>query len=210
MAKGAAERDSYHHGDLRAALLAAAEAELAEKGVEGFTLRGCAKRAGVSHAAPAHHFGDADGLLTALAAEGFQRFTRAMRARQVKGSESGWTPLEAAGLGYLDFAAANPALFRLMFASSRPRFGDPALQAAAEAAFDVLVEAVTDARGANPWADAQGPADVAAAWALAHGMADLLMSGRLKFLKVEAGPERDKALAGVLARLLLEAPAPAR
>ena len=58
----------YHHGDLRAALLAAAEAELAERGVEAFSLRQVAKRAGVSHAAPAHHFGDAQGLLTALAA----------------------------------------------------------------------------------------------------------------------------------------------
>ena len=64
------------------ALLVAAEAELAEKGVEGFTLRGCAKRAGVSHAAPAHHFKDANALLTALAADGFERFVEAMRKRQ--------------------------------------------------------------------------------------------------------------------------------
>jgi hypothetical protein len=61
----------YHHGDLRAALLSAAEEELAERGMEAFSLRSVAKRAGVSHAAPAHHFGDAQGLLTALAAEGF-------------------------------------------------------------------------------------------------------------------------------------------
>eukprot|EP01036_Dinobryon_divergens_P003443 gene3443-4542_t len=58
-----AEGRSYHHGDLRAALLAAAEDELAARGVEGFSLRQVAKRAGVSHAAPAHHFGDAAGLL---------------------------------------------------------------------------------------------------------------------------------------------------
>ena len=70
----------YHHGDLRAALLEAGEAELAEHGVEGFSLRGVAKRAGVSHAAPAHHFRDANGLLTALAAEGFRRFVAKQRA----------------------------------------------------------------------------------------------------------------------------------
>ena len=68
MQTGESARHAYHHGDLRKALLDAAEAELAEKGVEGFTLRGCAKRAGVSHAAPAHHFKDANALLTALAA----------------------------------------------------------------------------------------------------------------------------------------------
>ena len=67
---------AYHHGDLRKALLVAAEAELVEKGLEGFTLRCCAKRAGVSHAAPAHHFKDANALLTALATEGYERFLR--------------------------------------------------------------------------------------------------------------------------------------
>jgi AcrR family transcriptional regulator len=64
-------RRSYHHGDLRAALLAAAERELAANGVESFTLRGCARRAGVSHAAPAHHFPDVR-LLTEMAIMGFQ------------------------------------------------------------------------------------------------------------------------------------------
>ena len=64
----------YHHGDLAAALLVAGEAELVDKGIESFSLRGVAKRAGVSHAAPAHHFGDANGLLNAIAARGFERF----------------------------------------------------------------------------------------------------------------------------------------
>ena len=72
----------YHHGALRAALLAAAEAELAETGIERFSLRSVAKRAGVSHAAPAHHFGDTGGLLTALAAEGFTRFLATQHARE--------------------------------------------------------------------------------------------------------------------------------
>ena len=61
--------DRYHHGNLRAALVEAAEAELIERGVAGFSLRGCAKRAGVSHAAPAHAFGNVEGLLAALRAE---------------------------------------------------------------------------------------------------------------------------------------------
>ena len=77
-----AEAPRYHHGDLRAALLAAAETELDERGVESFSLRGVARRAGVSHAAPAHHFRDVRGLLTALAAEGFARFLAAQRARE--------------------------------------------------------------------------------------------------------------------------------
>ena len=87
----------YHHGDLRAALLRAAEVELSERGVEGFTLRGCARRAGVSHAAPAHHFGDADGLLTALAAEGFARFNAAVAARLAARDAQGHSVVAAAG-----------------------------------------------------------------------------------------------------------------
>ncbi|MEI5579289.1 helix-turn-helix domain-containing protein, partial [Streptomyces brasiliscabiei] len=67
-------RQPYHHGDLRRALLVAAEHELEEKGIEGFSLRGVAKRAGVSHAAPLHHFKDTRALLTALAGVGFERF----------------------------------------------------------------------------------------------------------------------------------------
>ena len=71
--RASAGRDAYHHGDLRAALIAAAEEELAENGVDGFTLRGCARRAGVSHAAPAHHFKDVRALFTALATIGLRR-----------------------------------------------------------------------------------------------------------------------------------------
>ncbi|MEO0497745.1 MAG: helix-turn-helix domain-containing protein, partial [Pseudomonadota bacterium] len=67
------KRGPYHHGDLREALLTAAEVELTDRGIEGLSLRGVAKRAGVSHAAPAHHFGDKAGLLTALTTIGFQR-----------------------------------------------------------------------------------------------------------------------------------------
>ncbi len=108
-----AARGAYHHGDLRAVLLEAGEAELAERGIEGFSLRGVAKRAGVSHAAPAHHFHDANGLLTALAAEGFRRFVDKQKARQqVAARPIALSQLVAAGMGYIDFAMAHPALFR--------------------------------------------------------------------------------------------------
>ena len=76
----------YHHGALRPALLAAAEAVIAERGVDGFSLRETARRAGVSPAAPAHHFGDARGLLTALATEAFRRFGDALEASDPGGT----------------------------------------------------------------------------------------------------------------------------
>jgi len=191
----------YHHGDLRQALLAAAELELTEKGVEGFTLRGCAKRAGVSHAAPAHHFRDANALLTALAVEGFVRFSKAIRDRQDAALNGARGALILAGLGYIDFARANPALFRLMFSSSRPDFEQGILRNSASAAFDILVEAVAASTNAASMAEA-GMQDVAAAWAVAHGLADLLLSGRLLFLGPLEGAEGDRILAGILQRAL--------
>ena len=138
----APRRRGYHHGDLRAVLLAAGEAELAEHGVEGFSLRGVAKRAGVSHAAPAHHFRDANGLLTALAAEGFRRFVEKQKARQQVADKDPLALLVAAGMGYVDFAMAHPALFRLMFSSDRPDREAEELHVAASAAYRKLVEDV--------------------------------------------------------------------
>lgn len=190
---------SYHHGDLRKALLEAAELELAEKGVEGFTLRGCAKRAHVSHAAPAHHFRDTNAMLTALAAVGFERFVAAMRARQVNAPDAR-TRLVAAGLGYIDFAKANPALFRLMFSSFRPDFNDPALQSAASAGFNILADGIAAIDGVDPRADPVAMRGVVAAWAIAHGLADLALSGRLPRISDDRNTDLDAVYADIISR----------
>jgi AcrR family transcriptional regulator len=183
----------YHHGDLRAALLAAGEAELAANGVEGFSLRSVAKRAGVSHAAPAHHFGDVGGLLTALAVEGFQRFLAAMEGR-----ESSVTTAEdravGAGLGYLDFALQRPALFRLIFSSRKPDFATPELHEAGRAAYQHLVGLVESLEGDQ--------SDIAALWAMAHGIADLAAGQRLEMLADMPEPERLAMIRGLLLRVL--------
>jgi AcrR family transcriptional regulator len=187
----------YHHGDLRAALLAAAEAELADKGIEAFSLRAVAKRAGVSHAAPAHHFGDVTGLLTALAAEGFRTFVAWLDAEADK-AHGPVARIEAACMGYISFAAARPALFRLIFSSRRPDFTDPALLAAADSAYGQLVNLVAAADGTE--------ADVLAIWALVHGAADLLSGGRLKGLDEAPAAIREAVLRQMVARVI---PSPA-
>lgn len=194
--------DRYHHGDLRAVLLQAAEAELAERGIEGFSLRGVAKRAGVSHAAPAHHFGDVNGLLTALAAEGFRRFLDKQSLRQRKAAMDSLSLLVAAGMGYIDFAVAHPALFRLMFSSDRPNHEDGALETAASAAYRQLVEDVKRQHGAKPGSADPDPLDIMRVWATAHGLADLLIARRLKPLLAMRKAERDAALAKMLRRAL--------
>lgn len=196
----AGNRRGYHHGDLRRSLLEAAECELAHKGLENFSLRGCAKRAGVSHAAPAHHFGDAGGLLAALAAEGFRKFVATVEAR-VAGIDPGDASgrLIAAGLGYIEFARAHPALFDLMFTSRRPDYDDEELTQSARKAFDQLVQAVTAVHGGPPLASAQGRRRVAATWAMAHGLASLFLAGRMTFLGDETGKIDEASLAAVLA-----------
>lgn len=185
----------YHHGDLRSALLAAAEVELAERGIEAFSLRSVAKRAGVSHAAPAHHFEDTAGLLTALAAEGFRQFLAAQAAREAKADPDPQSQLVAAGLGYIDFALERPALFRLLWGSKRPDFSTRDLSEASFAAYQHLVDQVVAAGGATV-------ADESAVWAMAHGLADLLAAGRLKSIGSFPAAERDAVLAGILRRSL--------
>jgi AcrR family transcriptional regulator len=182
----------YHHGNLRAALLTAAEAELDEVGVEGFSLRSVARRAGVSHAAPKHHFGDTKGLLTALAAEGFRLFLAAQSAREVTSAPDATSQLLAAGLGYVDFACARPALFRLIFTSRRIDETSEALLEAGGAAYQHLAGKIVAAGGREN--------DIAAVWAIVHGLADLIMSGRLGQVADLPGEERDHAIVALMRR----------
>lgn len=183
----------YHHGDLRAALLTAAESELTEKGVEAFSLRSVAKRAGVSHAAPAHHFGDTGGLLTALAAEGFRRFQDTLDAREAEAADPHERAVRA-GLGYLEFALARPALFRLIFSSARPDFTSAELEQAAGRAYDHLVGLVAALGG--------GEVDVLALWATAHGVADLSAGQKMRTLQGKSSQDREAMIRKVLLRCL--------
>lgn len=204
---GVAEKPRYHHGDLRAALLRAAEVELAEKGIESFSLRSVSKRAGVSHAAPAHHFGDVTGLLSALAAEGFRQFLEAQRAREKQAPDTPEDKLVAAGLGYIDFAAARPALFRLIFSSRKPDFTKDELEAESFSAFAHLVEQVHALGGPDPWKDEDAMQDVAAVWAIVHGLADLIVAGRIKSISGLAPEARDRAIERIIRRMLPVRPA---
>jgi AcrR family transcriptional regulator len=197
-------RRPYHHGDLSSALMDAAEEELKQCGIEGFSLRRVAKRAGVSHAAPAHHFGDVNGLLTALAAKGFERLIQTQRDFRRRAPSNPRKQIEASGVGYVVFALENPALFRLMFGSDRPDFGSVGLQRIAGSAFDELVSlvsAVTNDQG-SPKCDGAMMIDVAAAWATAHGLADLLAAGRLNTLGTLPANIRNRRIATIMSRAI--------
>lgn len=161
--------NTYHHGDLKATILGQAATLVAERGADGLSLRELARAAGVSHAAPAHHFTDRRGLFTALAAEGFQLLTSALAAAR--------PDFVAAARAYVRFALDHPGHYEVMWDRSLYDASDPELvaaQAAAGAELDRGVGTLTD-----PRAKAR-PAEAAlAAWALVHGFSSLWLNGAI-------------------------------
>ena len=170
----------YHHGALRQALIDAAETILAERGVEGLSLRDCARRIGVSHAAPKHHFADKTALLTAVAAEGYRAMTDIMDRRRTQAGDDPEIALRAVGLGYIEFAASRPSSFRLMFGETTLRANDAELERAAEAAFGRLEQTMAAVERAHG-VQTQSPRERRMlAWTSVHGFATLWLAGRLQ------------------------------
>jgi AcrR family transcriptional regulator len=174
----APKKAGYHHGRLREALLDAALALVQEEGALAVSLREVARRAGVSHAAPAHHFGDKAGLLTALATEGFVRFTAAQRAGAERGGSDPLLRFSWLGWAYVMFAAEHRAYFEVMFRPELLRRDDPALAEASLAAYQVLLDTVRDVLGGTPGED-ELAMRATVAWAQAHGLATLWIDGNL-------------------------------
>jgi AcrR family transcriptional regulator len=161
----------YHHGDLPRALLDAAVQAILEVGPAAVSLRDLARRTGVSHAAPAHHFGDKAGLLTAVAADGFRRLAATLReAYQATGSF-----LEV-GVAYVRFAVTHRAHFEVMFRPELYHTDDPELVRARDAARALLYPPV--AEGANR-PDGDDVRAAVAAWSLVHGLATLWLNHNL-------------------------------
>ncbi|GKQ33682.1 TetR/AcrR family transcriptional regulator [Streptomyces sp. A012304] len=180
----------YHHGDLRRAILGAALDVIAADGPSALSLRDLARRAGVSHAAPAHHFRDRTGLLTAIAAEGFGL----LAAATAEASD-----LKDAGVRYVRFAREHPAHFQVMFAPDLLRADDLELTTARTLAGDALRAAVAPVRPEDHGTDARLAG--VAAWSLAHGFATLLLSHNLDDAVGGRDPEEIfRTLAGLLFR----------
>jgi len=163
----------YHHGSLRADVIAAAVAEVEAVGAAGVSLREIARRAGVSHAAPMHHFGDKTGLFTAIATEGFR-----MSAEAIEPVAFGTFGFLDGGAAYVAWAIEHPGYFEVMYRPGLYRADDPDLMAAKDAAFNIL-----DGSGAalaDHW-DIDDPRGlVLAGWSLCHGLATLLLAGNLE------------------------------
>ena len=156
----------YHHGDLRPALLRAAVEAIGQTGPAAMSMREVARRAGVSHAAAAYHFGDKAGLLTAIAAQGYRMLTG--KLRDARDADRGFLEV---GVAYVRFAVTHRAHFEVMYRPELYRPDDPEVCQARAAAAVFLYG--TD----RP--DAAQLAAGAAAWSLVHGLATLWLNGNL-------------------------------
>lgn len=190
-------RSAYHHGDLHRALVDAARALLHEGGPDACTLRAVARRAGVSHAAPYHHFRSREDLLGAVAAQGFLEMDRAMAEAQAAAPPHPTAQLVAVGMGYVLFARREPSLFRLMM---RPEhIGPPAPGSPLDEAgpYARLLTALARLHGRPPPTECGPDVDAHLCWAAVHGIA---------LLELDAGGTADRlAYARTLVGRLVQA-----
>ena len=177
-------RSRYHHGDLKRALFDALSDAVLEVGPASVSLRDLARRAGVSHAAPAHHFGDKRGLLTAFAAEGHRLLADALG--QASASSGG--DFTEIGLAYIQFALTHRAHFEVMFRPELLRRDDPQLLEAARQSSQHLQGGATGEAAAIGTGD--GEAVMIAAWSLVHGFATLWLDGNIP---TDLGPPQQLA-----------------
>jgi AcrR family transcriptional regulator len=166
----------YHHGNLRTALLDAAERTMRERGVQELSLRELARDVGVSHGAPRRHFPDRQALLDALAEDGFERLRRELSAAVAGAGDDFEVRLRETGAAYIRFATRDPALLELMFAGKH-RDDAAVLQEAAERAFAVMLELIVQGQ-ADGRLEPGDPERVGLVlFATIQGIASLLTSG---------------------------------
>lgn len=185
---------AYHHGDLRAALLAAARSIVEEVGADTFTLREAARRAGVSHGAPAHHFGDKTGLLTQLAAEIMLERVEQVEAAKRAAGDDPMDQLKACGMAHIDFLISHPNLENLCWRDQLIDRADPALQGALNRMTAGLIETMSAATGKALDPDKEANPSTLLAISVVHGFAQMV-NERVILMDVPEPERRARALA---------------
>jgi len=171
------QRAAYHHGDLRQQLLNVTEQIILERGVDGFTLREAARRVGVSPAAPAHHFKDARGLLTEVAALSFRDFGDVLEAADKEGGADPAERLRLQAGAYVRFALQHPARFQLMFRSDKLDASNAEFSRVSQRAYQVLDGAIHAATHtpADRELTPEGRGLLLAVWSIVHGFSHLVL-----------------------------------
>jgi AcrR family transcriptional regulator len=170
---------TYHHGNLRAALLERAEETLRSRGVRELSLRELARELGVSHAAPRRHFADKQALLDALAVDGFERLGRTLEEALAGAGPAFPARLEALAAAYVGFATRDAALLELMFAGKHRAGADDTLRDAAERAFAAPLALIADGQAAGDVVAGDTERVATVAWATLQGLASMANGGML-------------------------------
>ncbi|MCU0535900.1 MAG: TetR/AcrR family transcriptional regulator [Hydrococcus sp. Prado102] len=193
-------KKTYHHGDLRQALIEEAIALVAEQGMSNWSLREVARRIGVSHTAPYRHFTDRDALLAAVAERGFQKMSQFLRASLVEIPNRHSQKLQAIGVAYVQYAIAHPSEYEVMFRYQKNEPQHSALTEAANQTFAILVDVIEKGQENGEFRQ-ENPTELACvSWSLVHGLSMLLIDGRLN-VPENSTPE---ALAGFIAQIGIE------
>ncbi len=194
----------YHHGDLANALLQSARVVLNEKGIHGLSLRACAAHAGVSHAAPTHHFKSLRGLLTELAVIAYDEFAEALQVEfKNVAHEHPKIRLQKVGQAYVDFSMKEPRLFELMFSSTPLDFENPRLKNSASYAYQQLIGIVHPLFDTKEMNEDHREQTEVLVWSIVHGYASLLMNESERYgAKCTDESRRTLPDLGLLAELL--------
>jgi AcrR family transcriptional regulator len=193
------KRSSYHHGDLRNALVKAALALVEKQGAEAFTLREVARRAGVTHAAPYRHFRTKAALLAAVAEEGFRGLLASLEVSAERAGPELLAQFRGTSVGYVRFAINNQAHFRVMFGPFEALAEHPGLAKATRDAFEFLLNLIKACQQEGSIRQGNSEEIALSCWSLVHGIASLLVNGRL-----EVGEEKEMESLALRATALLE------
>jgi AcrR family transcriptional regulator len=193
-------KKSYHHGDLRQALIEEAIALVAEQGTSNWSLREVARRIGVSHTAPYRHFADRDALLAAVAERGFQKMSQFLLASLEKIPSQYERKLQAIGVAYVQYAIAHPSEYEVMFRYSQKNEKDSTLTEAANATFAILVDVIEKGQKNGEFRQ-ENPTELACvSWSLVHGLSMLLIDRQIEVSE----DSTLEALAGFTTKIAIE------
>jgi AcrR family transcriptional regulator len=168
-------RDHYHHGNLHQELVQAARGLIETAGVTGLSLRGVAREAGVSQAAPYHHFSNKEALLAEVSQQGFEQLIAGILAAMGE-SESASVRMQAMGLAYISFGLEHPKLYDLMFSNECPAERHPVLKSVGGRAFGLVVESVMRGQAQGIYRDGEPVHLAMAVWSSVHGLVSLLQN----------------------------------
>lgn len=184
------KKRAYHHGNLRPALIAAALEVLGERGIAGVTLRETARRVGVTHAAPYRHFADKAALLVAVSERGFNELYEQVTAVYAAAGDNPRDKLTAMARAYIRFAMERPALYRLMIGRRRFEPGEyPSHDEATQKSLSALVDTIRGGQEAGLIREGDPDKLGLVAWASTHGLASILIDGRVQRSAVEEAQE---------------------